>query len=84
MAELFLDNVDSDVSNEEIREFLVRYGFPRFDAIEHVSGDGAHPAVLLIFNDVPPEALHKLQPRIQNVFWKNRRINAMVMHRGGS
>jgi hypothetical protein len=84
MAELILENVDSDVSDEEIREFLVRYGFPRFDAIEHVAGDGAHPAVLLTFNDEPSEALHMLQPRIQNLFWKNHRINAMVMHRGGS
>jgi hypothetical protein len=81
MVDLFLDNVDTEVSDEEIKEFLMRYGFPPFDAVEHVSGDGAHPGVLLTFNDALPEALHLLQSRIQNVFWKNHRINAMVMHK---
>lgn len=79
MAKLLLDNVDSEASDEEIKEFLMRYGFPPFDEIEHVPGDRAHPAVLLTFNEAPPEALRTLQPRIQNVFWKNHRINAMVM-----
>jgi hypothetical protein len=81
MVELLLDNVDSEVSDEEIGEFLTRYGFPPFDAIEHMPGTGTRPAVLLTFNATTPEALRTLQPRIQNVYWRNHTINAVVMQR---
>ena len=79
MSEVLLGNVEDDTSDEEIKAFLVKYGFPAFDAIEHMSGDGSRPAVLLTFKDVASETLRSLQPRIQNMFWKNRKINAQVM-----
>ena len=79
MAELLLGNVESGTSDDEIKAFLVKYGFPAFDGIEHMPGDGSRPAVLLTFNDVAPETLRSLQPRIQNMFWKNRTISAQVM-----
>jgi hypothetical protein len=79
MAGLWMGNVDSSVSDDEIREFLIRYGFPEFDAIEHIAGDGSRPAVLLTFNDAPAQALRNLQPRIQDLFWNNRKIHVQVM-----
>lgn len=79
MADLLLGNVENGTSDEEIKAFLVKYGFPPFDEIEHMPGDGSRPAVLLTFKDAAVETLRDLQPRIQNMFWKNRRINAMVM-----
>lgn len=79
MTELLLGNVDSSASDDEIKAFLVKYGFPPFDAIEHMPGDGSRPAVLLTFNDAAPETLRSLQPRIHDLFWKNRKINAQVM-----
>jgi hypothetical protein len=79
MADLLLGNVESGTSDEEIKAFLVKYGFPPFDEIEHMPGDGSRPAVLLTFKDAPPESLRSLQPRIQNMFWKNRKISALVM-----
>lgn len=79
MAELLLGNVESGTPDDEIKAFLVKYGFPAFDAIEHMPGDGSRPAVLLTFKDVAAETLRSLQPRIQNMFWKNRTISAQVM-----
>jgi hypothetical protein len=79
MADLLLGNVETGTSDEEIKAFLVKYGFPPFDEIEHMPGDGSRPAVLLTFKDAPPESLRSLQPRIQNMFWKNRKISALVM-----
>lgn len=78
-AELLLGNVDSGASDDEIKAFLVKYGFPPFDEIEHVPGDGSRPAVLLTFKDAIPETLYGLQPRIHEMFWKNRKITARVM-----
>lgn len=79
MVDLLLGNVENGTSDDEIKAFLVRYGFPPFDGIEHLPGDGSRPAVLLTFKDAAPETLRSLQPRIQDMFWKNRRIHVEVM-----
>jgi hypothetical protein len=79
MAGLWMGNVDSSVSDDDIRELLSRYGFPECDAIEHIAGNGSRPAVLLTFNDAPAQALRTLQPRIQDLFWKNRKLHVQVM-----
>ncbi len=79
MAYLLLGNVDDGTSDEEIKAFLVKYGFPAFDEIEHKPGDGSRPAVLLTFTDVAPETLRSLLPRIHNIVWKERKLNAMLM-----
>lgn len=79
MADLLMGNVESGTSDDEIKAFLVKYGFPPFDAIQHLPGDGSRPAVLLTFKDAPPDALRLLVPRIQDLFWHNRKIHVSVM-----
>ena len=79
MTDLLLANLDSETSDEEIMSFLVKYGFPPFDDIEHLPGDGSRPSVLLTFKEAEPETLRSLQPRIQNMFWKNRKLSVQVM-----
>jgi hypothetical protein len=79
MASLLIGNVDSSASDDEIRDLLARYGFPPFDAIEHMPGDGSRPAVLLRYGGAPAEALRSLQPRLQDLFWKNRKIQVSVL-----
>jgi len=80
MAELLMGNVETGTSDEDIKAFLVKYGFPPFDEIEHMPGDGSRPAVLLTFKDAGPAALNSLLPRIQDMFWKNRKIHAHVVN----
>ncbi len=79
MADLWIGNVEDSVSDDEIRQFLCGYGFPAFDTIERVAGTGTHPAVVLGFNDVSSHALRSLQPRVHNMFWKNRTLVVQVM-----
>jgi hypothetical protein len=79
MASLLIGNVDSSASDDEIRDLLARYGFPPFDSIEHMPGDGSRPAVLLRYGGAPAEALRSLQPRVQDLFWKNRKIQVSVI-----
>jgi len=79
MTDLLLGNVDSSASDDEIKAFLIKYGFPPFDAIEHLPGDTSRPSVRLTFNDAAPETLRSLQARIQDMFWKNRKIHVSVM-----
>jgi hypothetical protein len=79
MAELLIGNIEDGTTDEEIKEFLTKYGFPSYDQIVHVPGDGSRPAVLLTFHETEPAALRMLQPRIHNLFWRNRTINVVVM-----
>lgn len=79
MADLLMANVESGTSDEDIKAFLVRYGFPPFDDIEHILGDGSRPSVLVKFNAASPEGLRNLLPRIQDLFWKNRKVQARVI-----
>lgn len=79
MSVLMLVNIDTSTTDEEIQEFIGRYGFPAFDEIERVPGDGTRPAVSLHFNSVDGAALRLLQPRINHLFWKQRKVDAMVL-----
>ncbi len=79
MAELLLGNIDETLSDEEIGEFLIRYGFPRFDAIQRLPGAGSRPGALLTFNDVNPSSLRTLQSRIHNMYWKKHLISAQIL-----
>jgi hypothetical protein len=79
MADLMMANVDAGTTDEEIKEFLVKYGFPPFDSATRIPGTGSRPAAMLTFKDVPPEALRSLLPRVQDMFWKDRTIHVQVM-----
>lgn len=81
MAALLIGNVDPEATDDEIKQFLVKYGFPEYDGIEHMPGDGSRPAVLLSFADATSESLRSLQARVQDLFWHNRKINVQVMER---
>jgi hypothetical protein len=48
-----------------------------------VPGTGSRPGILITFNELDEAALRALQPRIQNMFWKNRTINVSIMREYG-
>jgi len=79
MSVLLLGNIEPGTSDDEIRAFLVKYGFPAFDEVEHVPGDGSNPAVMLTFRSLDAETLRRLRTRIHDMFWKRRKLSALVM-----
>jgi RNA recognition motif-containing protein len=79
MASLWIGNIPPNTSDEELKALLAKYGFPACDEIKHVPGDGSRPAAILSFNSASPLTLHQLQPRVQNLFWKDRRLTVSVM-----
>ena len=79
MAHLMLVNIEDGTTDDEIREFLEKYGFPPFDEIERLPGDGSRPAAMLSFDDVDVIALGKLRDRIHDIYWKHRQLGARVM-----
>ncbi|ANN69011.1 RNA-binding protein [Bordetella bronchialis] len=79
MAALLINHVQDTTSDEDVRKFLMKYGFPSYDRIQRVAGDGSRPAVLLTFDDCSAAALRTLLPRIHQIFWNNHTITALVL-----
>jgi RNA recognition motif-containing protein len=78
MAKLWIGNLPPDAGDDEIDDFLQKYGFPSFDAIERFAGDGSRPAALLDYRDVPDELLRRLQPRVHDVLWREHKLFVSV------
>lgn len=79
MAALLINNVEDSTSDDDIRTFLLKYGFPSLDRIRRVPSEGKRPAVLVTFNATTEMELNTLLPRIHQVFWKDHTITALVM-----
>jgi RNA recognition motif-containing protein len=79
MGRLMLGNLEPGTTDDEIRDFLVKYGFPPFDEIAHEPGDGTRPAVLLTFTSIDPTTLFNLRERVHDLFWKNRKLTARIL-----
>ena len=69
-----MGNLASSVTDEELKAFLVKYGFPPFDEIQFFPGDGSRPAALLKFHGVSPLQLEPLAARVRGVYWKQRAL----------
>ena len=79
MGRLMLANLEPGTTDDEIRNFLVKYGFPPFDTIEHEPGDGTRPGALVTFTGMDATSLFTLQQRINDMYWKKRKLNARIL-----
>lgn len=79
MARLWIGNIEDNTTDDELQALLNKYGFPKFDAIERVPGDGTRPAAIVTFEGASPDAVALLVPRIHDLFWKHRRLVVQAM-----
>jgi hypothetical protein len=79
MSRLLLTNVDPDVTDDEIKEFLTKYGFPPCDEVHREKNESSRPGVMVTYEGIDPTALGKLQERIHNLFWRKRTLSAQVL-----
>ncbi|WP_027797139.1 RNA-binding protein [Paraburkholderia acidipaludis] len=78
MMHMLLGNIEPGTTDHEIRDLLVKYGFPPFDEITFIEGDGSRPAAALTFRSIDAHVLTSLQSRLHNMYWKNRQLSATV------
>ncbi|MDM0046083.1 RNA-binding protein [Variovorax dokdonensis] len=76
MTCLILGNIEPGTSEETLAQFLAKYGFPPFASFEEMPGDGSQLSVMLHYDDLPPETLHRLRERIHGMFWNHRKLTA--------
>jgi hypothetical protein len=80
MSRLLLTNIEPDTTDDEIRAFLEKYGFPPADGeIERAEGDGSRPSALLSYPGVDQAILGNLQQRIHGMFWNKRTLSAQIL-----
>jgi len=76
---LWIENVAADVTSDELKDLLHKYGGPGFDAMLQVPGDGSRPGVLLTFESARAEVLHRLADRLNGLYWKRKGLAVHVM-----
>jgi hypothetical protein len=77
---LWIGNIAPGTSDEDLREFVGKYGIAEVASIEHVPGDGSRPAAVL---DVAAttEVLMKVTQRLNGMYWKGRSLNVQAITR---
>jgi RNA recognition motif-containing protein len=77
---LWIGNIAPETSDEELREFLAKYGLATVDSIEKVPGDGTRPAVQLEVS-ATAETLFKVTQRLNGMYWKGRTLTVQTLTR---
>ena len=70
---LWIGNIAPETSDQELREFLKKYGVDTVASIERVEGDGSRPAAVVEVA-ATPEALMKVTQRLNGMFWKGKTL----------
>ena len=79
MARLWIANLPPEAGDDEIDEFLQKYGFPSFDSITRVPGESPRPAAMIDYPDLTEEVLGRLTPRVNDVTWRQSRLFVNVL-----
>jgi hypothetical protein len=76
---IWIGNVPPGASDEDIKQFLMKYGFPEISEIRHEPGDGSRPAVVVSFEGLKSSALRPLAQRVHGMYWKERTLVVQAM-----
>src|SRR5262249_40467631 len=76
---LWIGNIAPEVTDEELGEFVVKYGCPRPERIERVPGDGSRPAAVLVFAADAGNTVSKAQLRLNGMYWKGRQLHVQTI-----
>jgi len=71
---LWIGNIAPQVTDDDLKAFVTKYGCPSPTRIERVPGDGSRPAAVLFFDQAPDKAVYDAQLRLHDMFWNGRRL----------
>jgi hypothetical protein len=71
---LWIGNIAPEVTDEDLKAFVTKYGCPAPDRIERVPGDGSRPAAVLFFDAAADKAVYEAQLRLHRMDWKGREL----------
>jgi RNA recognition motif-containing protein len=79
MAKVWIGNLAPDVTDDELRALLKKYGFPEPGDITRVGADGPRPAATVDFPAQISSDLTGLATRLHDLYWRGRRLNVQAM-----
>jgi hypothetical protein len=71
---LWIGNIAPEVTDDDLKAFVAKYGCPATARIERVAGDGSRPAAVLVFDGTGDKAIYEAQMRLHDMFWRGRRL----------
>jgi len=74
MARIWIDNLSPDVTDDELRAFLTKYGFPDAGEIERVGADSPGPAATIATRELGALATH-----MHDLLWRGHALNVQVI-----
>jgi hypothetical protein len=77
---LWIGNIAPETKDEELREFLGRYGIDTVASIQRVEGEGSRPAAVVEVA-ATPEGLMKVTQRLNGMYWKGRTLTVQTITR---
>jgi len=83
MAKLWVSNLAPDVTDQDLCDFLVKYGFPQPGEIERIDGASDHPAVTVAFHSKTTSELAELATRVHDVYWRGHALDVQVLDPAG-
>jgi hypothetical protein len=75
---ILIGNIPPETAEEEIKQLLVKYGFPEFTSCQLLPGAGSLPAAMIGFEGVHCEGIRPLIERVDGMFWKDRSISVTI------
>ena len=78
MAKLWVGNMAPEVTEEDLKAFLVKYGFPEANAIERIGSEGTHPGAMVVFAGKTTSELRELAARVHGMYWRGHTLNVQV------
>ncbi len=79
--QLWIGNVDPQVTDDELREFVGKYTKLEIAELTRHPGDGSRPAVVLELKGSDIVALDTAQRRLHGMYWKNRALHVVIPSR---
>jgi RNA recognition motif-containing protein len=77
---LWIGNIAPETKDDELREFLGRYGIDTVASIQRVEGEGSRPAAVVEVA-ATPEGLMKVTQRLNGMYWKGRTLTVQTITR---
>jgi hypothetical protein len=76
---LYLTGVGTDVTEEDLRQLLMKYTHKMPDVIDRVDMNTTLPAYVISYNGLADGAIQQFATRINGMFWHGHQVNVHVM-----
>lgn len=76
--QLWMGNLTPGTTDDEVRELVRKYAKLEIAQIRWEDRDGAHPGVILEFDQGTRGELYEVQRRLNGMFWKNSTLRVYL------